>query len=136
MTESTPEPGEAASGGGRTTRGPAVRPGGEAEPGGLTPPYEGRRERADVDDEGPPGADADVRGATGPVRTDQGPTRDPAATPGGSTGAPGDEQPASELADNPPDEEGTGPAHYPGTPRGEEMGGRGAAADDRNAEPE
>jgi hypothetical protein len=117
--------GEAAVGGGRATRGPAVRPGGEQEPGGLTPPYEGRREEAaDVDEEGrPPAADADVGGATGPVRADDELTsEDPSQTPRGAEASPADEQPAEEAPEAEPDEGGVDlTAHTPGVPRGEEL---------------
>ena len=86
------------------------------EPSGTVPPYEGRRETADVD-----GADrayrdgANVGGATGPVEN-------AGATPdtGGGTGSRADEQPASEMTESRGDDTGTGPAHEPGTPRGED----------------
>jgi hypothetical protein len=116
--------GEAASGGGRSTRGPAVRSGGEQEPGGLTPPYEGRREEAtDVDEEGrPPAADVNVGGATGPVRADEGLTsEEPSQTPGGAEASPADEQPAAEVTAAEPTDEGVDwTAHTRGTGRGEE----------------
>ena len=110
-------------GGGRATRGPAVRPGGEQEPGGLTPPYEGRKEGAEASDQGPPEADVNVGGATTPVRAGEGLTsEEPEATPRGSKASPADEQPAAEMSGQQPDEEGVGPAHTPGTGRGEDKG--------------
>jgi hypothetical protein len=118
--------GEAAVGGGRATRGPAIRPGGGQEPGGPTPPYEDRRERAsDVDEEGrPPEADVNVGGATGPVRAEDAEltSEDPSQTPRGAHASPADEQPASEVTATEPDEGGVDlTAHTPGVPRGEEL---------------
>jgi hypothetical protein len=125
MTDPTTGPDEgtahkATDSGGRTNRGPAVAPGGETEPGGLVPPYEGRKEEADLDRGGPPRADANVRGATNPVRTDDpGLTDpDPDATPGGATASPADERPAEPGGE---DDQGTGPAHTPGITRGEDQ---------------
>jgi hypothetical protein len=121
--EDEPQQGETPIGGGRSMRGPAVRPGGEQEPGGLVPPYEGRRETADVDDEGPPDADVNVGAATGPVRADPGLTsEEPADTPGGAHASPAEEQPADQAAETEPDEGGVDlTAHTPGVPRGEEL---------------
>lgn len=65
--------------------------------GRAVPPYEGRREAADVD-----GADeavqdgAYVGGATGPVADDRMKAPDPAETEGGATTSPADEQPAGQ----------------------------------------
>jgi hypothetical protein len=76
------------------------------EPSGTVPPYEERRETADVD-----GADqayrdgANVGGATGPVE---------------NAGAAANEQPASQMTESRGDDPGTGPAHEPGTARGED----------------
>jgi hypothetical protein len=127
MTDRTTDPDEgtghkATDSGGRTNRGPAVAPGGEEEIGGLVPPYEGRKEEADLDRGRPPQADANVRGATNPVPVDDpGLTDpDPESTPGGATASPADEQPAAE-ADGGGDYEGTGPAHTPGVARGEDQ---------------
>jgi hypothetical protein len=120
--------GEETQGAGRASRGPAVHPGGETEMGGPVPmtpgPYDERKHSADDLDTAAPDADATVGGATGPRRTDAELTSErPEDTPGGRTGSPADEQPATEFAD----QEGeavtaTGPAHYPGTSRGEEYG--------------
>jgi hypothetical protein len=118
--------GEATAGGGRSTRGPAVRSGGEQEPGGLVPPYDGRREQAtDVDEERrPPAADANVGGATGPVRADddQLTSEEPSETPRGSKASPADEQPAADMTPtgSSDDEAVDLPTHTPGTGRGEE----------------
>jgi hypothetical protein len=87
------------------------------KPSGTVPPYEGRRETADLD-----GADrayrdgANVGGATGPVEN-----AGAASDTGGGTGSPADEQPASEVTESRGDDTGTGPAHEPGTPRGEDQ---------------
>ena len=87
------------------------------EPSGIVPPYEERRETADT-----AGADqayrdgANVGGATGPVES----SGAAASDAGGGTGSPADEQPAAEAPESRGDDSGTGPAHEPGTPRGED----------------
>ena len=73
--------------------GPAVHAGGEQESGGLTPPYEGHTTSGEVGDRGPPEADANVDAA---VATPADPRR--ARRKGG-----------------------VGPAHMPGTKRGEDQ---------------
>jgi hypothetical protein len=58
----------------------------------MAPPYEGRRETADVDDEEKLRREgANVGGATGPVESDQPKAPDPADSPGGATASPADE---------------------------------------------
>jgi hypothetical protein len=91
--------------------------------GSAVPPYEGRRAAADVDGEGKAYRDgANVGGATGPVENANRSAPDPADTPRGATGSPADEQPASDTPDTDlDDEDGTGPAHHPGTPRAEDQ---------------
>lgn len=111
--------------GGRSSYGPAVSSGGKQEPGGVVPPYDGRRTSADVEDSGgesrPEGAA--VGGAAGPRTSDDSLRRPaPADTPGGATTSPADEQPAAETPDGPSAEEGVGPAHVAGTPKGENRG--------------
>jgi hypothetical protein len=87
--------------------------------GKTVPPYEGRREAADVD--GPEESvkeGARVGGATGPVESDVD------ADPGtGGDASPADEQSAEETSETDPDpEQGTtGPTHEPGTQRGEDV---------------
>jgi hypothetical protein len=101
--------------------GPAPSTGGAQEPGGLVPPYEGRRESADIDDGGADRDGAHVGGATGP-RTSSEPADDPEATPGGRTASPpdaGDAGAGAGVAGYPPDP-GTGPAHQSGVRRGED----------------
>jgi hypothetical protein len=92
------------------------------DPAGKTvPPYEGRRESADVDGSEKSTRDgAKVGGATGPVEDAEGKAPDPASTPGGATGSPSDEQPASQMPETDLDDDRVGPAHQPGTPRGED----------------
>jgi hypothetical protein len=63
---------------------------------------------------------ANVGGARGVVETHSGMTSaKPEDTPGGRTASPADEQPADTSGGDAPTEEGTGPAHTPGTARGE-----------------
>jgi hypothetical protein len=89
------------------------------------PPYDGRRESADVDTESGVGEKdgAKVGGATGPVEGV------PAAKNAGQDReggvSPADEQPAEETGKgtSPVEtDEGVGPAHTPGVPRGEDSG--------------
>jgi hypothetical protein len=82
-----------------------------------TPPYEGRRESADVDsaDEAVRGG-ARVGGATGPLAGDDAPDAVPE-----STGSPADEQPAADMPETDLDDDRVGPAHEPGTRRGEKQ---------------
>jgi hypothetical protein len=87
------------------------------------PPYEGRRESADVDPQEKSAREGvKTGGATGPVedpdmKGSQGSERGPAASPT-------DEQPAAESGGEAPDEgSATGPAHETGTRRGEDMRG-------------
>ncbi len=90
--------------------------------GKAVPPYEGRRETADVDGEEKLHRDgANVGAATGPVESDDMKAPEPADTPRGAVASPADEQPA---ADSPSGDSGpasTGPAHYAGTTRGEDV---------------
>jgi hypothetical protein len=89
--------------------------------GSSLPPYEGRRAAADVDDGGEAYRDgAKVGGATGPVENDEFAAPEPADTPGGATGSPADEQPASEAPESDLDDDRVGPAHQPGTSRAED----------------
>jgi hypothetical protein len=92
--------------------------------GPAVPPYEGRRESADIDDADQGRRDgANVGGATGPVESAEPKAPEPADTPRGAVASPADEQPAAESGgDAPAEEEGVGPAHTPGTPRGEDGG--------------
>jgi hypothetical protein len=90
--------------------------------GSTVPPYEGRRETADVD--GPDKAyrgGANVGGATGPVENPAFSSADPAGTPRGATGSPADEQPAAGAPETDLDDDRVGPAHEAGVPRAEDQ---------------
>ena len=98
---------------------------GTADPaaGSAVPPYEGRRGSADVDGEEKLRRDgANVGGATGPVESDERKAPDPDDTPRGEVASPADEQPAADTPDGEPGEASVGPAHHPGTTRGEDVG--------------
>ncbi|MEV4537493.1 hypothetical protein AB0J82_27315 [Asanoa sp. NPDC049518] len=89
--------------------------------GKAVPPYDGRRESADVDDaDAARNAGAKVGGATGPVEDHAMSAPDPDDTPGGATGSPADEQPASQAKRTDSSDAGVGPAHTKGTGRAED----------------
>jgi hypothetical protein len=98
--------------------GPAPSVGGEQQPGGPVPPYEGRRESADIDEGGTERDGAYVGGATGPRTTDR-PPEDPAQTPRGRVASPADGDDETEVADYEADR-GVGPAHQAGVRPGED----------------
>jgi len=84
--------------------------------GKEAPPYEGRRESADVDGEEKLRRDgANVGGATGPVESDERKAPEPADTPGGAVASPAADTPGGAGPAS------TGPAHYAGTTRGEDV---------------
>jgi hypothetical protein len=84
------------------------------------PPYEGRRESADVDGEEELRKDgANVGGATGPVESDELKATPKEDTPRGAEASPSDEQPASEMPETDLDKDMVGPDHYTGTGSGE-----------------
>ena len=90
--------------------------------GSAVPPYDGRRESADVDsDDSKLERDgANVGAATGPVETDDSmKAPEPPATARGAVASPPDEQPAADSPGDDPGPASVGPAHYPGTARGE-----------------
>jgi hypothetical protein len=90
--------------------------------GKTVPPYEGRQESADVDDEENLHRDgANVGAATGPVESEARKAPEPADTPRGAVASPADEQPAAESGGIDPGEASVGPAHYRGTTRGEDV---------------
>ncbi|MDQ1643430.1 MAG: hypothetical protein QOJ90_2781 [Actinomycetota bacterium] len=97
---------------------------GDQEPGGVVPPYDGRKESAEPDQEGGTHRDgARVGGATGPVTDDDAKSPDPSGTPGGRTASPGDEQPAHEMSGDAPSEGADdSTSHVAGTPKGERAG--------------
>jgi hypothetical protein len=85
------------------------------------PPYEGRREAADIDGQEESTTDgAKTGGATGPVEDAEQKAPDPADTPRGATGSPADEQPASDMPESELDDDRAGPAHESGTGRAED----------------
>jgi hypothetical protein len=89
----------------------------------TVPPYEGRRESAEVAGEEELRRDgANVGGATGPVESDERKAPEPADTPRGAVASPAAEQPAADTPDGDPGPASTGPAHHPGTTRGEDVG--------------
>jgi len=99
---------------------PSNDPEGVDTEGRTTPPYEGRRESADVDGAEEATKDgAKVGGATGPVENDEPASPNPDDTPGGAVASPADEQPASEMPETDLDDDRTGPAHEDGTGRAE-----------------
>ena len=88
----------------------------------TVPPYEGRRETADVDGKEKSTKDgAKTAGATGPVEDDEFKAPAPSETERGAVASPADEQPASESTDTDLDPDMTGPAHTPGTQRAEDV---------------
>jgi hypothetical protein len=89
--------------------------------GPAVPPYEGRKTEADAKQSTEKDG-ARTGGATGPVSDDEMKAPDPADTERGSAASPADEQPAEETPDGESPEATTGPAHTPGTPRGEDHG--------------
>ena len=92
--------------------------------GSTVPPYEGRRVDADIDpQEESSKDDARVGGATGPVADPSAKAPDPAETERGATASPADEQPADQMAEVEESDPGVGPAHVPGTTRGEDLSG-------------
>jgi len=115
---------EGSVGGGRSSRGPALSTGGKQDAGTDVPPYEGRKDKAEPQQEGGTYRDgARVGGATGPVDDDEFKAESPSDTPGGRTASPADEQPAAEMPDGPSAEPGVdAPAHVPGVPKGERSG--------------
>jgi hypothetical protein len=86
------------------------------------PPYEGRRESADVD--GPEKSTKEgvkTAGATGPVADPEMKAPDPSDTARAATASPADEQPASQMPETDLDDDMVGPAHTEGTGRGEDQ---------------
>jgi hypothetical protein len=84
------------------------------------PPYQGRRETADVGGEEELVKDGAVTaGATGPVEGDELKSTPKEETPRGAEASPADEQPASDMPETDLDKDMVGPDHYSGTGRGE-----------------
>lgn len=106
-------------------------PNGPADPNGpegvdtrgkTVPPYEGRKESADVagKEESTKGG-AKTAGATSPTEDDDMKAAGPADTPGGEHAAPADEQPASQMPETDLNDDRIGPAHTEGTQRAEDQ---------------
>jgi len=100
-----------------------------AEPGGgpradtgdsAVPPYEGRRESADVDEGGTYRDGANVGGAAGPRTSDGLSSPEPSETPRGAVASPSDETPAAENSGEGEQDPGVGPGHVSGAGRGED----------------
>lgn len=90
--------------------------------GRTVPPYDDRRKSADVDDSSRSEREgARVGGATGPVLDDEPKAPDPADTERGEWASPADEEPAEQMPETESSDEGVGPAHVAGTPRGEDF---------------
>lgn len=90
--------------------------------GKTVPPYEGRKESADVaGKEESTKQGVKTAGATGLVEDDDPKAPDPASTERGEHASPADEQPAEESTDTDLDPDMTGPAHATGTPRAEDQ---------------
>ena len=87
--------------------------------GAVIPPYEGRaqsaKEPSGVEGEG----GAKVGGATAPVSDPDYKSGSPAASSGGATKSPADEQPAAQAPETDLDDDRVGPSHTSGTRRGE-----------------
>lgn len=103
---------EADGGGGRSGRGPSTHVPGETEPGGVLPPYEGRRTEGDPDEMTQKARSGDT--ASGGMRAPR-----PEDTPGGRSASPGDEQPAADMPETADDDPGVDAGHVKGTPAGQ-----------------
>jgi hypothetical protein len=89
--------------------------------GRAVPPYEGRRESADVDPaEESTKDDAKVAGATGPVEDAQPKAADFIAPQESAVASPADEQPADEMPESEESDPGVDASHVAGTSRGED----------------
>ena len=88
--------------------------------GAAIPPYEGRKTEANAEQETEKDG-ARTAGATAPVSDDAMKADDPADTERGAVASPADEQPAEDTPDGESPEATTGPAHHPGTARGEDQ---------------
>ncbi|CAA9378308.1 MAG: hypothetical protein AVDCRST_MAG21-1601 [uncultured Nocardioidaceae bacterium] len=96
----------------------------DPEAGSVVPPYDDRRQSADVDtdDEKLYRDGVNVSAATGPVETDDTMhSPEPADTARGAAASPADEKPAEETPSGDSGPAATGPAHYEGTTRGEHV---------------
>lgn len=89
--------------------------------GKTLPPYDGRKESAEVKDKEESTKDgAKTAGATGLVEDDDAKASDPDATERGGEASPADEQPASQSSGTDQGPAAPGPSHEPGTGRAED----------------
>ncbi len=86
----------------------------------AVPPYEGRKEAADVGDDSTAAAGARTGGATRPTTDPDYKSPPPGETAGGETASPAQEQPASQTSEANRDDDAVGPAHTSGTGRAED----------------
>jgi hypothetical protein len=90
--------------------------------GKTVPPYAGRKKSAGTAGKGKSSkGGARTAGATGPVEDEDMKAAKPMETEGGATSTPADEKPAGRTRRSRDDDQGTGPAHHRGTPRGEDQ---------------
>lgn len=85
----------------------------------AVPPYEGRQTSAKPDGGADKGGEARTGGATAPTTDPDYKAPAPGQTPGGATASPAEQQPASQASESDRDDDRVGPAHMPGTGRGE-----------------
>lgn len=87
----------------------------------AVPPYEGRRDTADVGGAEEMHKDgAAVGGAAGPIESDHMKATPKEDTPRGAEASPADERSASDMPETDMDPDMVGPSHTPGTGRGED----------------
>ncbi len=86
----------------------------------AVPPYEGRKEAADVGDDSAEKGGARTGGATRPTTDPDYKSPQPGQTAGGATASPAQEQPASDTSETNRDDDAVGPAHTSGTGRAED----------------
>lgn len=86
----------------------------------AVPPYEGRKEVADVGDDSTEAGGARTGGATRPTTDPDYKSPPPGETAGGATASPAQEQPASQTSEANRDDDAVDPAHTPGTGRAED----------------
>jgi hypothetical protein len=88
----------------------------------AVPPYEGRKEAADVGDDSTEAAGARTGGATRPTTDPDYKSPPPGETAGGATASPAQEEPASQMPETDRDPDAVdAPAHTSGTGRAEDQ---------------
>lgn len=97
------------------------RPDGIDTEGKTVPPYDGRKETADIDGKDESTKDgAKTAGAASLVEDDDMKAPEPGDTERGATGSPADEQSAKEMPETDRSDDRVGPAHGTGDPRAED----------------